>query len=196
MAWAMAAQRASTVRAEALRSAATSGRSCSAACAVFFEADVTAVEKPPHRADANRHAALPQHASQLGQRHIRRLLDLVQKEPAMRLDPHRAPVSVLGPGTNVALRVPSPNPADRTRHADTELRQMARMFIDTGHEDAIMRLWHEPEIPFKNWCEQPFYHEAWQHVHDVFMSEFGADFIWQYSLDGPASGQGQANIAR
>src|ERR1700704_5786144 len=42
---------------QAARAAATSGRSCSLACTIFFEADVFGGEEPPHRAIADRLAA-------------------------------------------------------------------------------------------------------------------------------------------
>ena len=47
--------------------AATSGRSCSAACAVFFKADPMAIEEPPHRAGPDRQVALFQQRLQLGE---------------------------------------------------------------------------------------------------------------------------------
>ena len=72
---------------------------------------------------------------------------------------------------------------------DVELRHVARRLIDTGQEDAILRLWHEPEIKSKSWCEDPDYVAAWQYVHDIFMSELGAAFEWQYSVNNPAARQ-------
>ena len=73
---------------------------------------------------------------------------------------------------------------------DTELRAMADRLIETGHANAILRLWHEPDLPNRQWCEDPDYIAAWQRVHDLFMAQPGAGFIWQYSLDGPAGWQG------
>ena len=82
---------------------------------------------------------------------------------------------------------------------DEELRQVARRIIDTGHEDAIIRLWHEPEVAVKNrapigptWCDDPAFLPAWRHVHDLFNAEEGANFIWQYSVNGPAGRQARA----
>jgi len=40
------------------RASPTSGRSCSAARTLFFEADAMTVEKPPHRTNANGQTAL------------------------------------------------------------------------------------------------------------------------------------------
>jgi hypothetical protein len=57
---------------------------------------------------------------QLGQRHIRRLLNLRHKELGMYLDPSRAPVAALGLGENIPPYMPDPNPADRTRHPGTK----------------------------------------------------------------------------
>lgn len=82
---------------------------------------------------------------------------------------------------------------------DDELRQVARRFIDTGHEDAILRLWHEPEVADKNngpigptWCDDPAYVPAWQRVHGLFEAEAGAAFVWQYSVNGPAGARKRA----
>lgn len=79
---------------------------------------------------------------------------------------------------------------------DEELRQVARRIIDAGHEDAILRLWHEPEVAVKNnspigptWCDDPAFVPAWRHVHDLFEAEPGAEFVWQYSVNGPAGKQ-------
>ena len=79
---------------------------------------------------------------------------------------------------------------------DAELRAVARTIIDTGHEDAILRLWHEPEVANKNngpigptWCDDPAYIPAWRRVHDIFEAEAGGSFTWQYSVNGPAGAQ-------
>ena len=79
---------------------------------------------------------------------------------------------------------------------DLELRQVARRIIDSGHEDAILRLWHEPEVAVKNhapigptWCDDPAFIPAWRRVHDLFEAEAGAAFSWQYSVNGPAGSQ-------
>src|SRR5258708_38743563 len=45
------------------RAVRTSSRSCSAACRLFFEGDVVAVAKPPHRTGADLDAALAQPAA-------------------------------------------------------------------------------------------------------------------------------------
>ena len=56
---------------QALRRAATSGLSCSAACAVFFERHGVAIEEAPHRARRERGPMLPaQHLGNLAQRDV------------------------------------------------------------------------------------------------------------------------------
>src|SRR5271163_570935 len=50
---------------QAVRAAATSGRSCSAACAVFFEADALGRKEPLYRPVAHMEAASGQLAPQL-----------------------------------------------------------------------------------------------------------------------------------
>jgi hypothetical protein len=80
----------------AARSAATSGRSCSLACDVFFERDVAAIEEPPEHA---RHEPLPvrfeQTVGDLGQCHVRRSLDQGENLRSMTLNPSRTPVCTL-----------------------------------------------------------------------------------------------------
>src|SRR5436309_3506086 len=55
----------------ALRAAATSGRSCSAACRLFFKGKVQMTEKPEDRSLADRHLLLRQSRLKLGQRDVR-----------------------------------------------------------------------------------------------------------------------------
>ncbi len=92
----------------------------SSARAALFEADPMTVEEPPHGADPDRDAALPQHGLQFLQGHIRRLRNLVQQEFAMDLDPVPTPVPVLPLGANVSALVPRLDPTDRARCADTK----------------------------------------------------------------------------
>ena len=108
---------------QACRRAATSGRSCSAACAVFFEADPAALEEPPQGADAHRYAALEQQGLQLGQRHIRPLFHRAQKKASLRLDPARAAVSALRSGPDLAPIPPKTNPTNRARNTHTKTRR-------------------------------------------------------------------------
>src|SRR5258708_29963525 len=53
------------------RAVRTSSRSCSAACRLFFEGDVVAVAKPPHRTCADLDAALAPPAAGFFQRQVR-----------------------------------------------------------------------------------------------------------------------------
>jgi len=108
---------------QAWRRAATSGRSCSAACAVFFKADPSALEEPPQGADAHRYAALAQQGLQLGQRHIRPLFHLAQKIASLRLDPARTAVPALRPGADLALIPPPANPTDRAGNTHPKTRR-------------------------------------------------------------------------
>src|SRR4051812_45772544 len=65
------------------RAAATSGRSCSLACTIFFEADALGGEEPPHRAVADRLAA----SGKLG-------ADLLQRQVGNRGDPLQQPIPI------------------------------------------------------------------------------------------------------
>jgi hypothetical protein len=61
---------------QAWRAAATSGLSCSAACALFFEGHTVTVEKAPNRARRKRRSPLGfEHLGELNQGHIRLGLD-------------------------------------------------------------------------------------------------------------------------
>ncbi len=72
---------------QALRRAATSGRSCSAACAVFFEGHPVPVQAAPDRAGHERGAMiLLQHGGQLGQRDILLRFNRSQDHAGKRLD--------------------------------------------------------------------------------------------------------------
>src|SRR6185436_6883571 len=68
----------------ASRAAATSGRSCSLACTIFFEADAFGGKEPPYRAVADMLAA----GGKLGP-------DLLQRQIGKRGDPLQQPVSFL-----------------------------------------------------------------------------------------------------
>src|SRR6185503_5377904 len=68
---------------QAARAAATSGRSCSLACTIFFKADAFGGKEPPYRAIADRLAA----AGQLG-------ADLLQRQVGNRGDPLQQPIPI------------------------------------------------------------------------------------------------------
>src|SRR6266849_3739709 len=57
----------------ALRAAATSGRSCSAACRLFFKGEIEMIEKPRDRRFTNHHLLPCQPNSQFSQRDVRLL---------------------------------------------------------------------------------------------------------------------------
>lgn len=80
---------------QACRAAATSGRACSAACAVFFKTDAMPVEEPPDRRDRRRQPALAEPGADLLQRQIGRLGDQLQKPLAMPLDRRRTAIAAL-----------------------------------------------------------------------------------------------------
>ena len=86
----------------------------------FFEADVAAIEEPSQGADPDGHTTLAQHRLQLGQRHIRCLLDPGQQKGRLRLDPIRPPVAALSQGRRAAAATPLIHPPDRARHTDPE----------------------------------------------------------------------------
>src|ERR687897_543742 len=72
---------------QASRAAATSGRSCSAACAVFFPGDRPAIEEAPERPKPDRHAALGAQAIlHFGQRDVVRLVDQGEQEALMGVE--------------------------------------------------------------------------------------------------------------
>lgn len=69
---------------------------------------------------------------------------------------------------------------------DAELRAVAQMIVGTGHEDAIIRLWHEMDLGWRDWFKSDCWVDAWRRVHDQMMSIEGAAFVWQYNPDGGA----------
>src|SRR5271156_5137187 len=81
---------------QACRRAATSGRSCSLACAVFFQGDAMAVKKAPDRTRGKHGAMLPpQEIRELNQRDVHLLVDRTQDDVAVSLDAMGTPVSAL-----------------------------------------------------------------------------------------------------
>ena len=72
---------------------------------------------------------------------------------------------------------------------NSELEQTADLLISTGHSDTIIRLWHEMDIAGRprsfRGANRDVGIAAWKQVHGVMNSRFGANFTWQYSLNGP-----------
>ena len=103
------------------RRAATSGRSCSLACAVSFEGDAVAVEEPPHRARCERHTVLAMELlGQLDQRDVHLLLDRAEDDVAEGLDTMRALVTAPGFGCCGTCCAELTNPAYRGRDTNPE----------------------------------------------------------------------------
>src|SRR5262245_5151634 len=111
----------------AARSAATSGRSCSAACSVFFEGDGVPVEEAPDRADARLLLALrAQTLADLLQRQVRLRGDQLD-QPLLVLLQRRAAVTGAGLGLDASGLPPAIHPPDRRRNAEIEnARRFAR----------------------------------------------------------------------
>src|SRR5262245_30431308 len=104
----------------AARSAATSGRSCSAACSVFFEGDAVTVEEAPDRADAGLLLSLrAQPRADLLKRQVRFRGDQIDQPLPVHLQ-RRAAVTGAGLGIYASCRPPAIHPADRRRRADAE----------------------------------------------------------------------------
>src|SRR5229473_2353297 len=102
------------------RAAATSGRSCSAACSVFFEADAVTLVEAPHRAGCGFQllvGAKPR--ANLIERQIGLRRNEIEQPLAMLLK-RRAGVAGPGLGFDAAGRRPAIDPADRSRGADVE----------------------------------------------------------------------------
>ena len=100
------------------RLSATSGRCCSAACAVFFKSDPPPVEETPQRCDTDWGTALPHERLEFSQGDVRRHLDLGQQEISMGFNARGSSVATLRLGFGLALVPPRLHPADRARYAD------------------------------------------------------------------------------
>src|SRR5215475_16176375 len=97
----------------AARSAATSGRSCSAACKVFFKGDVVTVVEAPDRADASfLLLLLAQPRADLLERQVRLGGDEVEQPLLVPLERRPAAVAGAGLGIDAARRRPPLNPAN------------------------------------------------------------------------------------
>src|SRR5450631_4624490 len=104
----------------AARAAATSGRSCSAACRVFFERDLVTIVEAPDRARSNLEllrAAEPQ--ADVIERQVRLRGDKIE-QPLLMLVQRRAAMASAGLGLDAAGRRPALDPADRRRGTDVE----------------------------------------------------------------------------
>src|SRR5499425_2359498 len=84
------------------RDRATSARSCSAACRLFFERDLVSLKKPPDRRAAARDLVLTHRADDLVQRHVRLYFDQRQQKVRVLLQRRRAPATRFG-GTAAGL---------------------------------------------------------------------------------------------
>src|ERR1700730_2469545 len=96
---------------QAARASATSGRSCSLACTIFFEADALGGEEPPHRPVADMDAPVGQLGADLFQRQIWNRRDPRQQPSPLALQP-RAVIAAHRFGDKPAALAPNPNPSD------------------------------------------------------------------------------------
>src|ERR1044071_7788370 len=105
----------------AARRAATSGRACSLACAVFFDGQAMAIEEAPDRARGKGYTVLlPQQISQLSQCDVGLRVDRGQDDVLVGFKAPRAPVTALRLGARRAGRVPLASPANRARSRHAE----------------------------------------------------------------------------
>src|SRR5215831_14738803 len=116
-------------RIKARRASATSGRSCSAACRLFFARDLLCPEKPPHTGQPDRDPVLGhQRAADLLQGQVWLLGDQLQYRrcaPAS-VSGDRRPSRVLGHDPRLATAAPSQSPCSRSPQTDPPL--LAPMF--------------------------------------------------------------------
>ena len=106
---------------QSLRRAATSGLSCSAACAVFFERHGVPIEETPHRARRERGAAIPaQHLGNFVQRDVGPRLDRIEDDAVIDLDAIGAAIATLALGNPPAGLAPGAHPTHcaRCRHPE------------------------------------------------------------------------------
>src|SRR5262245_38285717 len=108
----------------AARSVATSGRSCSAACKVFFKGDVVTVVEAPDRANASfLLLLLAQPRADLLERQVRLSGDEVEQPLLVPLE-RRPAVAGAGLGIDAARRRPPLNPANCRRRAPPLARSL------------------------------------------------------------------------
>src|SRR4029077_11826164 len=95
---------------QAARAAATSGRSCSLACTIFFEADALGGEEAPHRAIPDMDAAAPPLRPELLQRQVRSRRNPLQQPTPFLLQP-RVVITTHRLCAQAAALAPDPNPS-------------------------------------------------------------------------------------
>ena len=106
---------------QARRRASTSGRSCSLACAVFFQGHRVTVEKTPDRARCElRSMFRPQHLGQLDKGDVDLALDRRQNHVAIRFNPLGALVATLRLCPCRTALPPFTDPAHGTCDRDTK----------------------------------------------------------------------------
>src|ERR1700733_5568365 len=106
----------------AARAAATSGRSCSAACRVFFERNLLTIVEAPDRARSNLEllrAADPQ--ADVIERQVRLRGDKIE-QPLLMLVQRRAAMASAGFGFDAAGRRPALDPAVCSWGSDLDMR--------------------------------------------------------------------------
>src|SRR5579859_5540491 len=106
---------------QAWRAAATSGLSCSAACALFFEGHAVTVEKTPNRARRKRRPSLCfEHLGDLNQGHVRLGLDRPHDRIMMLFDVPGTLVAADPLGLGRSAFAPLLDKAHRARGRDPE----------------------------------------------------------------------------
>src|SRR6516165_8467756 len=106
---------------QAWRAAATSGLSCSAACALFFEGYAVTIEKTPDRARCKRRSLLGfEHLGDHNQGHVRPGPDRIHDYLMVLLDTPRALVATHPLGSGRATLAPFLDKAHRARDRDPE----------------------------------------------------------------------------
>ena len=108
---------------QAWRRVRISGRSCSAACAVFFERDLPTLEKAPDRGHAGGDPAPSQFGLQFRQRDVGRLLIKLEDKRRIALDPTRPTVTPQRPGPDIAGLLHQGEPANCAGGAHPEPRR-------------------------------------------------------------------------
>src|SRR6266850_2693222 len=106
---------------QSARAWATSGRSCSAACTVFFKPVVLTLEEAPDRAIAHLHAPMLQLTPKLFQRQIRLRSDPRQKPFPFIVQP-RSVIATHGLGRYAARLLPAIDPTDHRTHPNRKQR--------------------------------------------------------------------------
>jgi hypothetical protein len=105
---------------QASRRLRMSGRSCSAACAVFFTRDLVPAAEAPERAHAHEGSFLGQARLQLGQGDVGHLVQGRVDQLGMGLGSTREPVAALRLGPGIPAGSAHPLPTDRAGGAHAE----------------------------------------------------------------------------